>query len=115
FFFSSRRRHTRCLSDWSSDVCSSDLLALAILERLAQTPVSLGRQENCPDTGCNHLLCESNKAHEAAVHCDRRPRRANEVCLPGCQSHVSRHKFRVFAATEKQRCRRAESFGSVKT
>src|SRR5258705_7313307 len=27
FFFSSRRRHTRCLSDWSSDVCSSDLLA----------------------------------------------------------------------------------------
>src|SRR5205814_7637781 len=28
FFFSSRRRHTRCLSDWSSDVCSSDLLLL---------------------------------------------------------------------------------------
>src|SRR5262245_65008926 len=25
-FFSSRRRHTRCLSDWSSDVCSSDLI-----------------------------------------------------------------------------------------
>src|SRR5262245_63931786 len=29
FFFSSRRRHTRCLSDWSSDVCSSDLFGLA--------------------------------------------------------------------------------------
>src|SRR5262245_64249032 len=28
FFFSSRRRHTRCLSDWSSDVCSSDLFEL---------------------------------------------------------------------------------------
>src|SRR5437899_8343442 len=28
FFFSSRRRHTRCLSDWSSDVCSSDLEAI---------------------------------------------------------------------------------------
>src|SRR5436853_4420844 len=27
-FLSSRRRHTRCLSDWSSDVCSSDLLPL---------------------------------------------------------------------------------------
>src|SRR5438034_5457034 len=26
FFFSSRRRHTRSLCDWSSDVCSSDLL-----------------------------------------------------------------------------------------
>src|SRR5256884_992442 len=27
FFFSSRRRHTRCSRDWSSDVCSSDLCA----------------------------------------------------------------------------------------
>src|SRR3989449_8670763 len=27
FFFSSRRRHTRCSRDWSSDVCSSDLSA----------------------------------------------------------------------------------------
>src|SRR6266571_5948111 len=26
FFFSSRRRHTRLTCDWSSDVCSSDLL-----------------------------------------------------------------------------------------
>src|SRR2546429_6674719 len=25
FFFSSRRRHTRCSRDWSSDVCSSDI------------------------------------------------------------------------------------------
>src|SRR5438045_9574172 len=30
FFFSSRRRHTRCLSDWSSDVCSSDLTVLSL-------------------------------------------------------------------------------------
>src|SRR2546430_17429733 len=28
FFFSSRRRHTRFDCDWSSDVCSSDLLFL---------------------------------------------------------------------------------------
>src|SRR5215211_8944967 len=27
FFFASRRRHTRSLCDWSSDVCSSDLAA----------------------------------------------------------------------------------------
>src|SRR5207248_7096384 len=26
FFFSSRRRHTRSYGDWSSDVCSSDLV-----------------------------------------------------------------------------------------
>src|SRR5262245_66190087 len=28
FSFSSRRRHTKCLSDWSSDVCSADLRQL---------------------------------------------------------------------------------------
>src|SRR5947199_10553379 len=35
FFFSSRRRHTRCLSEWSSDVCSSDLLMAVLQVRLA--------------------------------------------------------------------------------
>src|SRR5690349_25002077 len=48
FFFSSRRRHTRSLRDWSSDVCSSDLLdrrgrrvELARLERADGGPVLL--------------------------------------------------------------------------
>src|SRR5438045_4663211 len=36
FFFSSRRRHTRCLSDWSSDVCSSDLAGAARVRRGAR-------------------------------------------------------------------------------
>src|SRR5438874_13572131 len=31
FFFSSRRRHTRSLRDWSSDVCSSDLYCLEMI------------------------------------------------------------------------------------
>src|SRR6266536_458319 len=30
FFFSSRRRHTRSTRDWSSDVCSSDLVLLML-------------------------------------------------------------------------------------
>src|SRR5699024_11635064 len=34
FFFSSRRRHTRSKRDWSSDVCSSDLLQVLFLELL---------------------------------------------------------------------------------
>src|SRR2546430_17322421 len=33
FCFSSRRRHTRFDCDWSSDVCSSDLKAHAVLEK----------------------------------------------------------------------------------
>src|SRR5256885_12722326 len=35
FFFSSRRRHTRLQGDWSSDVCSSDLLAAARGQKIA--------------------------------------------------------------------------------
>src|SRR5438093_12612109 len=34
FFFSSRRRHTRLVSDWSSDVCSSDRRLLEVLPSL---------------------------------------------------------------------------------
>src|SRR5690554_1223784 len=34
FFFSSRRRHTRCGRDWSSDVCSSDLPKIVPEKRL---------------------------------------------------------------------------------
>src|SRR2546429_6301899 len=35
FFFSSRRRHTRCSRDWSSDVCSSDLFMVSTRNPLA--------------------------------------------------------------------------------
>src|SRR5207245_3994088 len=45
FFFSSRRRHTRCYRDWSSDVCSSDLQAGEVLfKRDWQV-----KDTNCPD------------------------------------------------------------------
>src|SRR5258707_3291161 len=33
FFFSSRRRHTRYWRDWSSDVCSSDLIVADLFNR----------------------------------------------------------------------------------
>src|SRR3712207_3078144 len=37
FFFSSRRRHTRYWRDWSSDVCSSDLITTCLLVQLQKT------------------------------------------------------------------------------
>src|SRR5207248_6385229 len=46
FFFSSRRRHTRSYGDWSSDVCSSDLLLVAVRIRdreYGQRPATRGR------------------------------------------------------------------------
>src|SRR5205809_4210709 len=42
FFFSSRRRHTRCSRDWSSDVCSSDLEAASIV---SQPTLVVGSQD----------------------------------------------------------------------
>src|SRR5947207_10345216 len=43
FFFSSRRRHTRSLCDWSSDVCSSDLDGNQSAVRLAAEDLPLKR------------------------------------------------------------------------
>src|SRR2546429_5199398 len=40
FFFSSRRRHTRCSRDWSSDVCSSDLFQRSSFYSLGFEPTT---------------------------------------------------------------------------
>src|SRR5207248_7058148 len=44
FFFSSRRRHTRSYGDWSSDVCSSDLVVESADEFRAEIPLDLLHQ-----------------------------------------------------------------------
>src|SRR2546422_6932183 len=58
FFFSSRRRHTRCSRDWSSDVCSSDL-SPSRLRSSAVSPIPVSAmintiwpspEGNCADT-----------------------------------------------------------------
>src|SRR5438874_8676928 len=41
FFFSSRRRHTRSLRDWSSDVCSSDLRPRPLVQETGRAISSL--------------------------------------------------------------------------
>src|SRR4030042_1727437 len=44
FFFSSRRRHTRCSRDWSSDVCSSDLDLVVV--SIGEVPITDWLPEN---------------------------------------------------------------------
>src|SRR5215208_1336442 len=64
FFFSSRRRHTRWPRDWSSDVCSSDLVALNPL-------VSLDDFDNGDRTDSDPALREpiqSRVGDNRAVH-----------------------------------------------
>src|SRR5256884_9702939 len=52
FFFSSRRRHTRCSRDWSSDVCSSDLLDIAY-----------GITSRTPQQAGPHQVLKVNRGH----------------------------------------------------
>src|SRR2546422_1450180 len=47
FFFSSRRRHTRCSRDWSSDVCSSDLGGRALPRPRGCVRDAGGRARGC--------------------------------------------------------------------
>src|ERR1035438_10813053 len=58
FFFSSRRRHTRCLSDWSSDVCSSDLNlgGTVQLEDVAATMVEAKHSAGAQDANGTHYV-----------------------------------------------------------
>src|SRR3989442_9577811 len=51
FFFSSRRRHTRCGRDWSSDVCSSDLSTFSTFPRHGALPGESGARPR-PDRPC---------------------------------------------------------------
>src|SRR5207248_7352294 len=62
-FFSSRRRHTRSYGDWSSDVCSSDLLAL--LYEIAASE----RREVCAHVGVALLqLGDGARPEHASDH-----------------------------------------------
>src|SRR5207247_4126124 len=53
FFFSSRRRHTRSTRDWSSDVCSSDLVQAngLVTSSVAVPRTSTGSVTVAPETG----------------------------------------------------------------
>src|SRR6266436_8093672 len=90
FFFSSRRRHTRCSRDWSSDVCSSDLLLMAMgnpeLEN-AQQP---------------HAEQEREEGDDAYVHCSSKnsalkpgPKAAASAYSPGFKGRFSSHSWRI--------------------
>src|SRR2546430_6028837 len=77
FFFSSRRRHTRFDCDWSSDVCSSDLLRSAVREArpratdgavpagdAARATVQIGRascREKSVDLGGRRIIKKKKK------------------------------------------------------
>src|SRR5262249_58712066 len=79
FFFSSRRRHTRLVSDWSSDMCSSDLpVALAGLDNRVHATGRL--LISGPPSGASllPLPASSTRSEERRVGKEWRSRRARD-------------------------------------
>src|SRR5207248_8695091 len=70
FFFSSRRRHTRSYGDWSSDVCSSDLFVVQLVETSDKPFVAQGEEMQIfvPRYELtNRLRREQNRSEERRV------------------------------------------------
>src|SRR5256884_4259366 len=86
FFFSSRRRHTRCSRDWSSDVCSSDLGELegsGEADYEVVDPAELAKDVRLPPIVrlVNVILTEAAKAGASDIHMERsEERRVGKEC-----------------------------------
>src|SRR5438046_3932877 len=108
FFFSSRRRHTRLVSDWSSDVCSSDLptwrrwamasdRALVPTERLEQAILTIRGQKVMLDADLavlygveTRVLLQAVRRNSARFPADfafqrSEERRVGKECSSGCR------------------------------
>src|SRR5437762_9588594 len=81
FFFSSRRRHTRYIGDWSSDVCSSDLVepdvrhlvdsAHLVLERVAGVRVKRRARQELPPLDAAGRRVETARARRVSLEVPR--------------------------------------------
>src|SRR5438045_4750943 len=95
FFFSSRRRHTRCLSDWSSDVCSSDLnfVKLAYMATSLHhsggticEPVDLPVNKRHFDMVYSHMKYSDKPYMGSVTHPRSEERRVGKECRSRCAS-----------------------------
>src|SRR5947207_14131454 len=88
FFFSSRRRHTRSLCDWSSDVCSSDLPPMAIQLEAEEKAQAAAPQQEAPITvggkavskEAAQALDKGNEAAKAKNYARSEERRVGKEC-----------------------------------
>src|SRR2546426_5408763 len=70
FFFSSRRRHTRLQGDWSSDVCSSDLLQYGFATRTFYSPHWPRIGFGADDSACLRASLYQHVRHGQSGHGD---------------------------------------------
>src|SRR5699024_9403397 len=78
FVFSSRRRHTRSKRDWSSDVCSSDLISVA--------------SEDATNSADNSEHEAQSAATEEAVDAEESSDEASEAVAQRTPSHGKLHQ-----------------------
>src|SRR5262245_66681465 len=108
FFFSSRRRHTRCLSDWSSDVCSSDLARFEV----RHGPVDVLLRNRDPGVTGGPQTLERGDRHRALVEPVAVARADVEIGRASCRERV---EIRVVAgAVTEGEARPAETARMLK-
>src|SRR2546430_11593473 len=87
FFFSSRRRHTRFDCDWSSDVCSSDLADLILLNY------------KCPDFVGHKYGPESEELRVTLAELDRQVARV----LSALEAKIGKDYLQIGRASCRER------------
>src|SRR5690606_41131688 len=90
FFFSSRRRHTRFSRDWSSDVCSSDLVPTYPGRiSLALEPLVIRRKGFSPFFRYSCLHSHSHSLHHSIT---RQLHRPHDAPLPNTTPQPHTHQ-----------------------
>src|SRR5207248_4614667 len=87
FFFSSRRRHTRSYGDWSSDVCSSDLMNSLDQLQAVEGMGPVGEIRLVPDPESFTVL--PYVPHSAAFACDMIAGDQEQIGRASCRERVS--------------------------
>src|SRR2546427_7490883 len=104
FFFSSRRRHTRFDCDWSSDVCSSDLMPVHSATTAATTPASTTGCSSgaSPCSSASWRRSASSVATRSEEHTSELQSQSNLVCRlllekkkRTCKMNTNEHKVKV--------------------
>src|SRR3546814_2744853 len=88
FFFKQKTAYEMRISDWSSDVCSSDLYKLAAAEagQRGAEHEDAGEQQRLVDAeGAHHLAVLGRRAHQDSSE----ERRVGQECVSTCRSRWS--------------------------
>src|SRR5438309_10412011 len=92
FFFSSRRRHTRWNCDWSSDVCSSDLVGLRLRQPADQKLHGLDCRERAQNLAQHPDAAQLVRRKEQFVLTRSEERRVGKECRSRRSAYHSKKK-----------------------